>query len=824
MQQPEHFTDLRQDLMFGLRQLGKHRGFTCVAVLTLAIGIGATTAIFSAVQAVVLRSFPYREPERLVRLFETYREFNRSSLSRGSFTEIVRRNAVFESVAAQQFEALNISEVGTPERIVGARVTGQWFAVFGVPPALGRTVTEEDDRPGRDQVVVLSHRLWQRLFGANPAVVGRTIRLSGEPRTVIGVMPASFDLTPASEDAWLPFAFTPDQAVDFDNHNLIVAARLKPGITMAQAREQVAEIARQLEREQPRHNSERNADVTPYVDQILADAPQRLFLVLGAVGLVLLIACANVANLLLARGTTRSSELAIRTALGAGRGRLVRQLLTESALLGLLGAAGGLVLADFALQTLVTFSPPGIPRLEQAHLDPMTLGVTVVVTAVSSLLFGIAPAWRATRAQTHDALRSGRSGAMAEPGDWLRDVLIASEVALALLLLVGSGLLIRTALALGDVDPGFDPKGVLSARVALPRSEYADDERMRLTLEQMVDGARRMPGVTSAAVVSQVPMAVGGNSNGLIPEGRPFEPASAINAQLRLASPGYFETMKIRIREGRGFDERDRHGAQKVTIVNETLARVTWPDESAIGKRIACCEPGPDGDSRTPDYKIVVGVAADVRWLGPAQSPQPEFYLPLAQAPNAPQGSVWDWVQRTMYIVVRTPGDGAAPTAGLVHMLREVDPTLPLFNVRRMEERIAGTTAANCFNAILLTTLASIGLVLAAVGIYGVIAYFVSRRTSELGVRLALGATPADLVRLVVFQALKPVLIGLVVGIAGTLVLSDVLAAHLYGVTPRDPLTIAAVSLAFVGIAVLASWIPARRAARVHPAQVLNTA
>jgi predicted permease len=471
---------------------------------------------------------------------------------------------------------------------------------------------------------------------------------------------------------------------------------------------------------------------------------------------------------------------------------------------------------------LIQLSPPGLPRLEQTRLDPLTLAVSMIVAVTSGLLAGFAPAWRATRASPHDALRGGRSGGMSATRDRLRNTLIATEVALALLLLVGSGLLIRTALALSAVELGFEPKGVISARVSLPRSEYLDDNRIRLTLDRMVEETRQIPGVTSAAVTSQVPMSLGGNTNGLIPEGRLPSVENAIMSQLRLMSTGYFDTMGIRLKEGRSFTDEDRRGGQKVMIVSETLARTAWPGESAIGKRMSCCEAGADDDRLAPDYKVVIGVAADVRWLGPAAPPQPEFYLPLAQAPDRPRGVAWEWVQRTMYIVARTPNEPAALTSGLVGVLRRIDPTLPLFNVRTMEERIATTVAANRFNTTLLTLLGSIGLILAAVGIYGVIAYFVSQRTAEIGMRLALGASPAALVRLVVRQALKPVLAGLAAGVVSALIVSDVLAAQLYGVTPRDPLTIAAVCLALVMVALLACWIPARRATKVDPLMALR--
>lgn len=817
----EYFAELRQDLRFGLRQLWKNPGFTCVAVLTLGLGIGGTAAIFSIVNAVVLRPLPLVEPHRLAYVFETGRTFQRGGVSGGNFTEWSRRNDVFVGLAAMQWGSFNVTEGDTPERVVGVRVAGPYFDLLGVAPALGRVFGEAEQDPGRDDVVVLGHRLWTRVFGGDPRVVGREVRLSGRARTVIGVMPDTFDLTVDSEELWVPAALTAEQKSNFDNHYLTVLGRLRPGATLEQARARLLSLAAQLETEQPLFNAERRATAAPMMEIFVGDYRQRLFILFGAVSLVLLIACGNVANLLLARSTVRSTELAVRAALGAGRGRLVRQLLTENALLATVGAALGLVLARIVLYALVQASPPGVPRLDQARLDGTTFAFAALAALISSLMFGLAPALRGTRIRTQERLGSGRSGGMAASRDRVRTALVVIEVALALVLLVGSALLIRTALALDAVDPGFDPTGVLSARVALPRDQYLDDARVVRTLERMVEETRGIPGVTSAAVVSQVPLGPGGNGNGLVPEGRPMDPKSAIISRLRLASPGYFETMRIRIVEGRGFTDADRHGVQKVMIISDALAREAWPKERAVGRRIACCEMGPGGP-RDPDFKLVIGVAADVRSSGPALAPAPEFYLPIAQAPNSPPGEAWNWVQRTMYVVARTPGEPATLIGNVGQALRRIDPNLPLFNVRTMEQRLAGSTATSRFNTLLLTTLGVVGLVLSAIGIYGVIAYFVSQRTQEIGVRLALGAAPTDVVRLVIGQALKPVVAGLVFGVGVALAATETLTAQLYGVGPRDPITIVCVCVGFVIVAVLASWVPARRAASVDPTRALN--
>jgi putative ABC transport system permease protein len=822
MRRREYLSELRQDLVFGVRQLLKNPGFTIVAILTLAIGVGGTTAIFSAVNAVVLRPVPVVEPHRLVYVFSSWRDLDRSSVSPGNFTAWHERNAVFSSIAAIRWLSLNLTEGQTPERVVVARVTGDYFNVLGVNPMLGRPIARADDEPGREDVVVMSHRLWTRAFGSDAGIVGRPIRLSGRQYTVIGVMPAAFDLTSTSEELWIPAALTSQDKATFDGHSWTVLARLKPGVAIEAARAQMLTLAVQLEKEQPQRNAERRTAVIDFTEIFVGDVRQRLYVLLGAVALVLLIACGNVANLLLARGAVRSTELAVRAAMGAGRGRLIRQLFTESLLLAGIGTIAGLVLAYVALGALIALSPPNVPRLEQARIDGATLAFAALVALTSSIAFGLVPAWRAAKAQAQDALRGGRSGGMGASRDRLRGILVAAEVALALLLLVGSGLLIRSALAIDAVNPGFEPAGVLTGRIALPRDEYLEGPRIVQSLERMVERTRAIPGVTHAAVTSQVPMGPGGNGNGLLAEGKVFHPSNVVISRLRLVTPGYFQAMKIDLVAGRDFTDIDRAGALKVTIISEDAARRTFPKQNALGKRVACCEPGPGGPD-TPDYKVIVGIARDVRSAGPAIEPTPEFYLPIAQAP-AMAGGAWDWITRTMYIVARTPGDPAALSGSLSHAIRDVDPTLPLFDVRTMDERMTRTLATSRFNTILLTTLGVMGLVLSAIGIYGVIAYFVSQRTKEIGVRLALGASPGDVVRLVIRQALKPVLVGLLLGVAGAIAASDVLSSQLYGVTPRDPLTIVAVSIAFVAVAIVASWGPARRASRVDPTRALNAA
>jgi predicted permease len=815
MQRREYLDELVRDVRFGARQLFDRRVFSAIAILTLAIGIGGTAAVFSLVHAVVLKPLPVPAPERLVSIAEVWRD-RPGNVSPGNLLAFADRTRVFSAITGVRYSNFNLAESDSPERVLGARVTGDFFKVFGVAPARGRTLDANDDRPGSEQVVVLSHRLWARRFGGDPAIVNRDVRLDGRPYHVVGVMPATFDITNDAEELWVPLALKADERTDFDRHYLQVVARLAPGTTIDAAQARLAVVAKQLEQEHPRENALRTVSTTPLLEAFVDGVRDRFYLLLAAVTLVLLIACGNVANLLLARGAARAEELAVRTALGAGRSRLVRQLLTENLVLAGAGALVGLGFAHLAVGAFVELSPPGVPRLEQARVDGVTILVTAAIALTSSLLFGLVPAWRTARPDASDVLKAGRSHGLGIARDRIRQTLIVAEVALALLLLLGSGLLIRTALALQQVDPGFKPSGVLSARVSLPRDEYLDRAIVVRTFEQLVDAARRLPGVTSAAVVSQAPLGAGGNSNGLIPEGRPIELASAIDARLRIVTSGFFESMGVRLLRGRAFTPDDRAGMPKVMIVSRAFADRAWPNEDPVGKRVACCEAGPDGKS--PDYKTVVGVAGDVRSRGPAIDPVPEFYLPIDQVP----AMGWEWVQRTMFVVVRTTGDPSALSQPLRDTWKHVDAGVPLFDVDTMETRLEGSMATARFNTLLLTTLGLMGLTLAAIGVYGVVAYSVAQRTGEIGIRLALGAEPRGVTRLMMRQALGPVLIGLGLGLVASLGLGRLITAQLFGVTSRDPVTLVAVAVVTIAASIAASYIPARRAAALDPSRTLQ--
>ena len=814
MHRTEYLAELRQDVAYAFRQLAKAPAFTTITVLTLALGIGATTAIFSALYAVVLKPFPYIDRDRVVAVFERWRDRD-GNVAVGNYASWRDESRSFDHLTAVQYSSFNLAEGDTPERVVGARVTHNFFRVFGAPAAIGRTFVAEEDAPGNEMVVVLSHRLWTRRFGGDSAILGKPIRMNGTPYTVIGVMPAAFDITGDSEDLWVPIAFTPARLAMHDEHSFTVYGRLRSGVRLAQAQADLDRVAADLRRRFPLENADRGVRVSPLAREIIGDYNTRLYVLLGAVGCVLLIACGNVANLLLARGAARGKELAIRSALGARRGRIVRQLLTESVVLGLAGGAAGLLLAYWGIRALVGASPEGVPRLDQARIDGVVLAFTLSVSLLGSIIFGLMPSLRAARTDLQPVLKEGgRTSGMGAPRDRVRSVLIAAEVALALTLLTGAGLLIRTAIHLQQLAPGFDPRGVLTARMALPGAQYGDAAAVAAAYRRVVEELQQQPGIISAAVVSQAPLGAGGNSNGLIPESKPFAPENVVDARLRIATADVFQTLRIPLKRGRVFDDRDIAGAPRVMIVSEGLANTMWPGEDPIGKRVACCEGGPDD----PRWKTVVGVVGDVRSRGPAEHIRAEFYLPIDQVPP----EAWDWVQRAMTIVVRTNGDPASATPAMRAAVRALDPGMPLYAITTMPESLRESTAQSRFYTLLLATLGLVGVLLAAVGIYGIIAYFVTQRSQEIGIRIALGASARDVVRLSAWHGLRPVLVGVVVGVGAAWGTTRLLQGVLRGVTPTDPATFASVVVLLVIIALVASYIPARRATRVDPTRALQ--
>jgi putative ABC transport system permease protein len=816
MQATQYIGELWQDVAFTARGFIKNPGFAAIAILTLALGIGGTTAIFSALYAVVLRPLPLRDPDGLWAVGETYRG-TIAPMSAGIYVDAEAGTTAFSGLAAAQAASFNLADAGTPERVLGSKVTANYFDVMGASPVIGRAFTSAEDRPGSERVVVLSDRLWRRRFGGAP-LVGRDIRLNSTPYTVVGIMPASFDFTSGTDDLWTPIAFTPERRRMHDEHFLQVYGRLKPGMTRDRAMAELDRVAKQISHDYASEVVATGVAFTmmPFRDQFVGGYRALLSVLMGAAGFVLLIACGNVANLLLARGSSRSREIAVRAAIGAARGRIVRQLLTESVVLGLAAAVAGVVLAYAALHAVVAWSPPGIPRLEQAQVDPLALGFAAFVALTSSILCGIAPALRLARGEVQGGLHEGKRGTIGGGfRDRVRGGLIAGEVALTLLLLVGAGLLIRSALAMQRVELGFDPAGVLAARFTLPEQAYPDPAQEADVLRRIGEMANAIPGVSAAAVSSFAAMGGGGGSNGLTPEtSGGFDRTLNIQSTLRLTTAAFFPAMGTPILKGRSFTDDDRAGTQKVMIISAALAAAAFPGQDPIGKRISCCDATPDGG---PSWKTVIGVAGDIRSRGPATRPEPEFYLPWSQAPK----EAWSWF-RTFYIVARTSGDPMRLAPPLREVLARIDPDVALFDVRTMDQRLKGTLATARFNTLLLSALGVVALMLAASGIYGVVSYLVSQRTQEIGVRMALGATAGSVVALVLRQSMKPVGLGAAIGVAAAAGGSRLLASQLFEARGTDLLTIVVVAATLIAVALMASAVPARRAAAIDPTRALS--
>jgi predicted permease len=805
-----------EDARFGVRQLAKAPGFALLAGLTIALGIGATTAIFSVVHAVVLHPLPYPDTDRVMAVGEDFEGRGLpSSTSIGNFNDWRTHATSFSALGALQSFSFNLSDNERPERVVGGRVTRSWFDALAVSPALGRVFAADEDAPGKDGVVVLSHRLWARRYASDPSVIGRTIQLNAVPVTVIGVMPPSFDVTVDDEDLWTPLAITPAQLASHDNHYLSLVGRLAPGVSQTQANAELRAIHSQMRALFPGDLNVNLGVIEPLQRQVVGDYRQRLFVLLGAVTLVLLIACGNVANLLLARGGVRARELAVRTAIGASRGRIVRQLLTETAVLGGLGGALGVAIAWLAVPLLVANSPDGVPRLEQASVNSAVLTFAIVTALVSVVLTGLVPALRSASYDVRAALNDG--GRAATGGrERIRHLLVAAEVALAIVLLIGAGLLVRSALNLQRIDPGFDPRGVMTARLTLPAARYVEPERVALTFDSVVSLLEKIPSVESAAATTSAPLTAGGNGNGLLPEGKLPDKNNFVVSRLAIVTLDYFRTLRMTLVRGRLFTGDDRHGGLRVAVVNETAAHALFPGEDPIGKRFSCCDS--DGPAN-PGWRTIVGVVKDMRSRGPAQGARPEFFLPIAQAPT----DSWTWIQRTMTLVARSrTGDASALTTTAREAVERVDPMVPVYQVRSMEQRLQASTSAERFNTLLKLLLGGSGLLLAAIGVYGLIAYFVADRQREIAIRMALGARGADVVRLVIGQSLQPVALGVAVGLAGAYAASRLLAASVHGVTTSDPLTFAAVVGVLAVAALAATAVPARRAVRIEPNDALR--
>jgi len=795
---------LVQDLRFSLRMLLKNPGFTAVAAITLALGIGANTAIFSVVNAVLLRPLPYRDPSRLVLMNESSKQLPDMSVSYPNYLDWRDRSRSFERIAAVQPAQYTLSGVDRPERLGGWNVTADFFPTLGIAPLVGRDLTAQDDRPGAPPVALLTYGLWQRRFGGDPSVVGRALTLSGRSVAVIGVLPRQFRFYYGDADLFLPLGLDADRLKDRDEHpGIYVVARLRPGATAQTAFADMDAIARGLEKEHPESNSGNRVAVKLLQDDVVSILRPVLVVLAGAVGFVLLIACANVANLLLARASTREKEIAIRRALGASRRRVLLQVMTESALLSLFGGGLGLLLAAWLSDVLLSLLPAGLPRMDEVRLDATVLGFTLVLSLLTGLVFGIAPAWQASRSDVLEPLKETARGSSSGRGQQrFRSVLVVSEVALALVLLAGAGLMARSFERLQEVRPGFRPGNVLSVQLVLPELKYKTKDEITSFADQMVARVEALPGVEAAGTVNPLPLTQEGWQTDYQIEGRPV-PArgEAPNSDYHVVSGAYFKAMGIPLVRGRLFDDSDREGTTPVVLVNETLARRYWPDGDAVGKRMrtgSVDQPGP--------WLTVVGVVGDVRQYGLDQEQKTQYYRPERQLALHP-----------MSLVLRAQGDPEALSAALRRAVQSIDPDQPIYNIRSMDSLLATTLAPRRVSLLLLATFAVTALLLAGVGIYGVLAYSVTRRTHEIGIRMALGARRADVLVMVLRQGLRLVLAGAALGVAAAFGLTRLMSSLLFGVSPTDPATLGAVCVVLVGVALLACLVPARRASGVDP-------
>ena len=813
MQRTQWWADWRHDLRFAVRQLIVSPVFTAVLMVTIALGIGATVAIFSVLNAVLLRPLPWSDGDRIVFVYETWKQFTQGSASVGHFHDWTEQGEVFEHTAALTRATFNLSD-DEPERVSGARVTAGYFRVMEIPPVLGTYFSEADVARDR-RLVVIGHGLWRQRFAGDPAIVGRTLRLNGESHTVVGIAPPETNMTRLAPQLLTPLVFPPQQRANYGAHSFTVLAKLKPGVTRDVAQADMERVTRGIAERQPRYMEGRGVNVRSYRDVMFGDFRTPLYVLLASVTFVLLIGCANVANLLLARATTRRREIAIRSAIGGGRWRIVRQLLTESVVLAFVGGTAGLGLAYFGVRLLVTLGPRSVPRLEDAGLQPEVLLFALGITLLTGLVFGLAPALRAARADLLASVREGtRSSRRSARRDWLRGALVVGEIAVAVVLLVGAGLFIRSAWRLQQVPLGFETRGVLSARLALPPERYTADGSVADAYRRILEYTRAVSGVQRAGASTDIPLVGGGPDAGIQIEGKPFSPGTALSPLIRLITEDYVEAIGMPLKRGRTMTTADMDaGAPHVVVINERLANLAWPGEDPIGKRLSTWTREPE----VPEWREVVGVVGDARSFGPDTPPRPELFLPYTQPPVM----AWAAFQRSMALVVRTSGDPAAHASSLRSAVRSVDPSVPLFNVLTMEEALGADAAGPRFNTTLLSLLAAAGTLLAAVGIYGVIAYFVTQRTPEIGLRLALGATPWSVLLMVVRHGATLTAAGIVIGLVGALVATRVVRTLLFEVAATDPPTYVVGAVALLAIALLACAVPALRAVRVSPMQSL---
>jgi putative ABC transport system permease protein len=800
-----------KDLRYGVRTLVRRPGLTAAMILMTALGIGANTAVFSVINSLLLRPLPYQGADRLVMVWETQPTLAKAPVASANFYDWREQAQTFEHIAAFRNQSFNLAGGDAPERIRGMRVAPEFFQVLGIHPVAGRVFVPEDDQPGRTPVIVISEALWRRRLGSDPKVLGQPLQLNGMSYTVIGVVPTPTSFPLNNAQVWTPFALKPNEK-SRETHSLSVIARLKPGATIEQARSEMEGIASRLQEQYPGPNRGVGVKLVPLNEEVVGDVRPILLILLGAVGLVLLIACANVANLLLARVNVRQREIAVRTALGASPVRIVRQLLTESLLLAILGGALGLLLAKLGLDLLVALKPSNLPRLTEIAMDLRVLIFALAASVLSGVIFGLIPARESCRLDLIESLKEGKgkSSSGGRRRQLVRHALVIAQISFSLALMIGAGLMVKSFQRLQKVDPGFNPENVLAMDIILPPAKYTDGQKQAGFFQEVIGRVKTLPGVQSVGVITTPPLSAG-SSTSFDVEGRTV-PAQETRplTEYRLTSEDYFRALRIPLMRGRYFTEQDTKEAAPVVIVNETLARKFFPGEDPVGRRI--------GLSGPPDWREIVGVVQDVRDYGLDNEARPTSYIPFRQ--NAP--GYLAAVAPGMTLVIHSPTGPESLAPAVSSQVRAMDPDQAVSNIRTMGQALADSVAQRRFNMLLLTIFAGLALLLAVAGVYSVIAYLVTQRTQEFGIRLALGAQPGDILRLVVRQGLISVLVGTILGLILALALTRVLEKLLYGVSATDPLTFVIIPLLFILVGLAASYFPARRAIRIDPLVALR--
>jgi putative ABC transport system permease protein len=815
---------LWQDVRYGLRMLAKSPGFSALVILTLALGIGANTAIFSVVNAVLLRPLPFEKPDRLVQIWHTppqasFPGIPTFAVSPANFLDWRTRSQAFEGMSAYGFSQYTLTGTGHPEAVRMVAVTSGFFSILRAQPLLGRAFLAEEDSPGHDHEVVLSYNLWRSRFGADRDIVGKNIALNEQAFTVLGVMRPNFEF-PISTDPnfspqmWKPLGWTDQERAIRDNHNYAVVARLKNGVRLQQARAELDSVSNQLAQQYPGDDKGWGATAIPLREDLVGDVRPALLILLGAVALVLLIACANVANLLLAKAMSRRKEIAIRVAMGASRPRLLQQGISETVLMALVGGALGLVFAHYGVILIVRFLAQRLPRSTEIALDGWVFTFALGISLLTGIAVGLLSSLRFAKNDVSESLKQGLGRTSSDSGGTrTRNILVVSEVALSLMLLIGAGLLIRSLSVLRHVNPGFDPSRLLTLEVAIPATKFSEPMQQVRYFDRVLDQVRGVPGVQSAGLIDSLPLS-GGSHQPVSVEGRPVVPmAEQPEVDVRLISPGYISAMHIALLSGRDIDQSDVQGRPGAVLISQSFAKLFWPNENPIGKHLTL-------------YffrdlpRVVVGVVADVKLDALNETrPTPALYTPLAQVAPTTGGT---WRSFGMNLAVRTNADPLNVASMVTSSIREVDAEVPLLNIQTMQESVSASLSPQRFTMLLLVAFAGTALLLAAAGIYGVMAYVVTRRTREIGVRMALGAAAGDVLRLVIGQGMWTTAIGVAIGIGGAFALTRTMQSLLFGVSTTDPMTLAGVVLLLAAVSVFACWVPARRATKVDPLVALR--